>query len=457
MDALIFLRVLVVYSCFIVSQGLKPPKIKPFHFSGELNVGLRTVVMCAVIDGSPPFDFQWLKDSRPLTSSGGRFSVESFNEFTSILTISDLDSESNGNYTCRVSNSAGSDEKSDSLNMRGFRTPTIKPFNFSGVLSEGRRTAVMCVVTDGDVPFTFSWFKDGKPLQSEEGHFSIQLFDEFTSILTIKKLDSDSNGNYTCRVTNSVGSDEKSDILIMRGNAKDNPFIKAMAGIYFYIAVVLIHSAAIEGSKPPRIKPFNFSGELSQGLRTAVMCVIIDGDRPFDFIWFKDGAPLVPQEGHFSVESVNKFTSILTIEHLNSDSNGNYSCRVTNSVGSDQKSDVLMMKGLKPPKIMPFHFSGELNEGLRVAVMCVIIDGDRPLDFKWFKDGDLLSPEKSHFSVQIFNEFTSILTIEQLSADSNGNYTCRVTNSAGSDEKSDVLTMKGETWNINRLRHKGIV
>ncbi|GFR28231.1 titin [Trichonephila clavata] len=119
MDALIFLRVFLVYCCFIVSQGLKPPKIKPFHFSGELSVGLRTVVLCAVIDGSPPFDFQWLKDSRPLTPNGGHFLVESFNEFTSILTISNLDSESNGNYTCRVSNSAGSDEKSDSLNMRG--------------------------------------------------------------------------------------------------------------------------------------------------------------------------------------------------------------------------------------------------------------------------------------------------------------------------------------------------
>ncbi|GFY49768.1 titin [Trichonephila inaurata madagascariensis] len=99
----------------------------------------------------------------------------------------------------------------------GSRPPAIKPFHFSDVVSEGRRTAVICVVTDGDVPFEFKWFKDGKSLKSEEGHFAIQLIDEFTSILTIKKLDSDSNGNYTCRVTNSAGSDEKSDVLVMRG------------------------------------------------------------------------------------------------------------------------------------------------------------------------------------------------------------------------------------------------
>ncbi|KAF8765095.1 Titin like protein [Argiope bruennichi] len=544
-------------------KGLKAPKIKPFHFTGELNVGLRTVVLCAVIDGSPPFNFQWLKDGQSLISEKGRFLIQSIDEFTSILTISDLDSESNGNYTCRVSNSAGSDDKSDSLNMRGSRPPKIKPFHFSEALEQDMRTAVMCVVVGGDSPFEFKWFKDGRPLPSERGYFSVQSLDEFTSILTIKKLDPDSNGNYTCRATNSMASDEKFAILMMKG------------------------------TRPPRIKPFHFSGELSEGLRTAVMCVIIDGGKPFDFKWFKDGEPLIPQRGHFSVQSFDEFTSILTIEQLNSESNGNYTCRVTNVAGKDEKSDVLMMKDLKPPKIMPFHFSGELNEGLKTAVMCLIIDGERPFDFKWFKDnnrhdvalvyhemanialidvsstvyqnlspnqeapmlmnieglkpptikpfhfsgdlreglfenyvcadygwrfsfrvsmvsrdgerfagkriiyksvesttlqktkiglkppkikpfnfsgelseglrtmvmcgiidGDLpfefswfkdgtsLSSERGHFSIETLNEFTSILTIKSLSAGSNGNYTCRVTNAVGSDEKSDVLMMK---------------
>ncbi|GFT08375.1 titin [Nephila pilipes] len=106
--------------------------------------------------------------------------------------------------------------------------------------------------------------------------------------------------------------------------------------------------------------------------------------------------------------------------------------------------ELLLVEGLNPPNIKPFHFSGDLREGLRTAVICVIVDGDRPFDFKWFKDADPLLQEKGHFSIQIINEFTSILNIERLNAESNGNYTCRVTNSVGSDEKSDVLMMKGE-------------
>ncbi|GIY02413.1 titin, partial [Caerostris extrusa] len=283
------------------------------------------------------------------------------------------------------------------------KPPRIKPFHFSGELSEGLRTAVMCVIIDGDRPFEFTWFKDGEQLKSQRNHFSVQSFDEFTSFLTIEHLNADSNGNYTCRVTNSVGSDEKSDVLTMRG------------------------------LKPPKIKPFNFSGELNQGLRTAVMCVIIDGDRPFDFRWFKDG-DLLQEKDHFSIQLINEFTSILTIERLNADSNGNYTCRVTNSVGVDEKSDVLTMKGLKPPTVKPFHFSGELKEGLRIMVMCGIMDGDGPFNFRWFKDGEPLISERGYFSIDTVNEFTSILTIEHLNAGSNGNYTCRVTNSAGSDE-----------------------
>ncbi|GIX84226.1 titin [Caerostris extrusa] len=37
------------------------PKINPFHFSGELDVGMRASVQCAVIYGDPPFEFSWSK------------------------------------------------------------------------------------------------------------------------------------------------------------------------------------------------------------------------------------------------------------------------------------------------------------------------------------------------------------------------------------------------------------
>lgn len=69
---------------------------------------------------------------------------------------------------------------------------------------------------DGDPPFTFTWLKDGQELQNSQ-EISIGRVDEYLSTLTIAKLGSGSNGNYTCRVSNSAGTDQKQDMLLMKG------------------------------------------------------------------------------------------------------------------------------------------------------------------------------------------------------------------------------------------------
>lgn len=75
---------------------------------------------------------------------------------------------------------------------------------------------VTCNAVSGDPPFSFQWLKDGRHLDHIK-HVSVKVLDEFTSRLTISKLDSESIGNYSCRVSNSVGSDEKYDMFIIEG------------------------------------------------------------------------------------------------------------------------------------------------------------------------------------------------------------------------------------------------
>lgn len=69
---------------------------------------------------------------------------------------------------------------------------------------------------DGDPPFTITWLKDGQELASNH-EISIARVDEYLSTLTIAQLGPQSNGNYTCRVANSAGIDEKQDALRMKG------------------------------------------------------------------------------------------------------------------------------------------------------------------------------------------------------------------------------------------------
>ena len=77
--------------------------------------------------------------------------------------------------------------------------------------------AVACAVMDGDPPFTITWLKDGYELTTNSD-VSIARVDEYLSTLTIAQLGPLSNGNYTCRVANSAGVDEKQDVLRMKGN-----------------------------------------------------------------------------------------------------------------------------------------------------------------------------------------------------------------------------------------------
>ena len=78
---------------------------------------MRGVVICAVMDGDPPFHFTWYKDGQVLQENS-QLSFKS-HEVMSTLVISNLGPESNGNYSCVATNDGGRDEKFDILRMKG--------------------------------------------------------------------------------------------------------------------------------------------------------------------------------------------------------------------------------------------------------------------------------------------------------------------------------------------------
>lgn len=94
--------------------------------------------------------------------------------------------------------------------------PILLPIRFPENVKIGRRAGVTCLVADGDPPFLFKWYKDDYLLQ-DDNTVTITNPDDFTSMLSIKNISAQSNGNYTCKVSNNFGSDEKSDNLLIKG------------------------------------------------------------------------------------------------------------------------------------------------------------------------------------------------------------------------------------------------
>lgn len=84
-----------------------------------------------------------------------------------------------------------------------------------------------------------------------------------------------------------------------------------------------------------------------------------------------------------------------------------------------------------------------LREGMRAAMTCQVLEGDLPLTFKWQRNGkDDLGPGAV---VRRLDEYSTSLFIEKIAAYHSANYSCIVTNIAGSETFTVPLTVNGKS------------
>ncbi|EEC02451.1 ttnl protein, putative [Ixodes scapularis] len=245
----------------------------------------------------------------------------------------------------------------------------------------------------------------------------------------------------------------------------------------------------------PKISPFSFSTNLTVGERGTAICTATVGDQPLTFRWLKNGRRLTDEKKSVTVTDNADF-SVLKLPSLSLESSGNYTCIVSNLFGSASHSATLRVHGRSEelassengslvitwarkehedlytckasngigqrlektvqvavkfsPKITPFSFASKLVSGQRATVTCSTFEGDRPLTFAWLKDGSTLS---KHNNVE-WNEEKgySTLNISPLSLQDSGNYTCVVSNSAGSDSLSSSLVVHGHPLREDNAR-----
>jgi len=91
------------------------------------------------------------------------------------------------------------------------------------------------------------------------------------------------------------------------------------------------------------VSPFYFDA-VTEGLRTQVMCTTSQGDQPFVFSWLKDGAALRSGAG-LEVNQFTPFSSILTIDSVQAEHSGNYTCQVHNAAATIELTAPLSVTG----------------------------------------------------------------------------------------------------------------
>ncbi|XP_055938216.1 cell adhesion molecule Dscam2-like [Argiope bruennichi] len=100
------------------------------------------------------------------------------------------------------------------------------------------------------------------------------------------------------------------------------------------------------------------------------------------------------------------------------------------------------------PVVASFSFPSALKEGELGSAICTIRSGDRPLEFQWLKNGEKIIPN-DNIDIQSVRDTSSILTIESVSSQSSGNYTCIVKNSFGSDRYTANLAVSAPPIWVN--------
>lgn len=96
---------------------------------------------------------------------------------------------------------------------------------------------------------------------------------------------------------------------------------------------------------PPRISHFDFGDDpVNLGDTVSVVCLISSGDLPIDIEWLFNGFRLNAFSG-VSVTKGGKRNSMLTIDNVNGQHAGNYSCIAKNMAASVTYSAELIVNG----------------------------------------------------------------------------------------------------------------
>lgn len=94
-------------------------------------------------------------------------------------------------------------------------------------------------------------------------------------------------------------------------------------------------------------------------------------------------------------------------------------------------------------QILPFTFAEEsVNSGDMATVQCAVPKGDFPINFVWMHNGKKID-RLNGMSISKINKRISTLTIDSVSAEHSGNYTCIAKNLAGFSSHSAVLNVNG--------------
>ncbi|XP_076307336.1 cell adhesion molecule Dscam1-like isoform X1 [Tachypleus tridentatus] len=378
------------------------PVIRPMK--NRTVIGGRVAILHCPVGGYPIQQIYWEKGTKQLPLGRRHFVFP--NGTLVIRKVGRFEDE--GTYRC-VAKDMKNHFAQREVSIKVLVPPVISPFSFPPDPREGIRASVMCSVQEGDPPIQITWWKDGELLR-EDDSVTLGPNDKFISTLTIRSLQSEHSGLYTCVASNSAASVNFSVPLTVNSPSrwKLEPLdTSALTG-----SVVILDCQA-SGKPEPRI------------------------------VWKKstDGATIKFNTVISGARVQVLVNGSLVIKDVREDDRGRYLCEASNGVGSPISTVVRL--DVHVPAHFKTKFSSETTVAGKPTTIACEARGDNPLTFSWSKDNQGFSTDdEGRYRIRntMLNDVTkSELTILSAESRDTGMYTCEVKNSWGKDETNVQL------------------
>ncbi|KAE8292435.1 Hemicentin-1 [Larimichthys crocea] len=340
--------------------------------------------------GSDPApDIEWYKDEAKL-QLGGRIQRLAGGQY---LEIQEVRPEDSGQYSCVVTNMAGSNSLFFTVEI--LLPPVIKEGSSVVTAHIGQDAVLPCEVED-DSSATVMWRKDGFPISQDNNKYTM-LSEGSLHVHGVQLSDA---GRYYCTVSNQAGSDHRGvDLRVFVG---------------------------------PSISPGPFNVTVTTGIRAVLSCETT-GIPPPKISWKRNGTPLdiSQQPGAYRLLSSG---SLVLLSPSNEDE-GYFECTAVNDVGEERRVIEVILQ--VPPSIEDDVTTVTAVKMSPVVLPCHVQGRPQPA-VTWTKSGAKLGSRGGSYRVLP----TGVLEITAAAPSHAGRYTCSARNPAGVAHKHISLTVQ---------------
>eukprot|EP00062_Callorhinchus_milii_P005912 gi/632946130/ref/XP_007888405.1/ PREDICTED: titin-like [Callorhinchus milii] len=381
--------------CSGVLAVKEPPSflVKPIS---EQVVPSSSVKFKAIIDGTPPFAIKWIKGNTELVTGGSCFIMK--DNTSTFLELSSVKPSDMGDYTCEISNDAGT--ISSTANLFVKEPPVfLRKLESSKLLRKGDSARFECEVT-GTPEIKVTWYKNDEKIQASD-RYRVSCVDS-VPVLEILDATVEVSGEYICEAQNEAGSESCSVTVTVK--------------------------------EPPSFTKELESLEVLKASEVILECHVA-GTAPYDVAWFKDKKQIRPSK---RIKTICQNSSIrlhvLSFDTLDA---GEYQCKVSNEIGSCACSSAVTLKA--PPSFVKKIENLSVLLGSPAVFQCSV-KGSSPISVAWQKD-KVSVREDDNIKIS-FEKNVATLQIACVENHHGGKFLCEAKNSAGSQKCVAALVVK---------------